>query len=210
VCLAQEPNISLGVNGYMPDQCAEIPTIANGDEAADGVATTLKVDPTAQWSDGTPVTGQDFCFGADPQVNGATPYDRIKSCQATYATFTITWQGAYSAYLDSVAHLTPFPLHIYQAQFGGATYAYRSGAAQQLINRTGFLTRFPVTNGAYTVQRFKTGDSITLVKNPKCYSGFVKEPNADQIVFKGMSSNTCATASIYSGAGRSRRGFPHR
>jgi peptide/nickel transport system substrate-binding protein len=202
-CLVQLPDLTLGVNGYKPDQCSEVPSVANGDESADGKSTTLKLDPKATWSDGTPITGQDFCFfvdlATDGNVYGAPPYDQVQDCKATQSSFTIDWTNAYGSFLSAVAGIQPFPLHVYADKFGGATYKYDTNAAQALISQDNFLTAFPADNGAYTIQSFKADDSIVLVKNPKFYSGFFKGPSADQIIFKGTGDKDVLIQSYKSG-----------
>jgi hypothetical protein len=72
-CLTQLPNLSLRSAGWKADQCTEVPTAANGLESADGIRTTFHIDPKAVWSDGMPITADDFvsprsCMPIQPSI----------------------------------------------------------------------------------------------------------------------------------------------
>ncbi len=87
-CMAQLPYLTLGLAGWKPDQCTEVPTLQNGDESPNGLTTTIKLDPNDKWSDGTPETSDDYLLTGhlliDPAIGGApTPYNDIKSLSYT-------------------------------------------------------------------------------------------------------------------------------
>ena len=60
----------------VPGLAMEMPTIANGGISEDGLTYTIKINPDAMWSDGQPVTAQDFVYSMkralDPNLAG--PY----------------------------------------------------------------------------------------------------------------------------------------
>lgn len=207
-CLVQLPDLSLGLNGYKPDQCSEIPTVANGDVSTDGTTTLLKVDPNAKWSDGQPITASDFKFtidvGSDPNVYGAPPYTNILKTQVVDThTLKITWTndsttpGAFAPYLNVVAGLFPLPVHSYPGVYD-ASGAYSTTAVQALTNQESFLTKFPTDNGAYTVQSFAS-DSIVLIPNPNFHSNFYKGPYLDKLIFKSTGDKDVMIQSFKTG-----------
>jgi hypothetical protein len=61
-CVIQLPDLGLGLDGWKPDQCTDVPTVANGDEDPLGQWTTFHIDPRAVWSDGVPIVADDFLF----------------------------------------------------------------------------------------------------------------------------------------------------
>ncbi len=191
-CLIQLPNLSLGLAGFKPDQCTQVPTVANGGESADGLTTTLKIDPNDKWSDGTPITASDFAFmvsiGMDPNIDGIPPYSFMKSVTATDSTtLTIKWSSPFSDYLNAVSGLFPLPAESYPGTYVNGVY--NTTAVQALESNPSFLTQFPKDNGAYTVKSFAPGN-IVLQKNPNFHSNFFKGPYLDQIIFKGTSQKS--------------------
>jgi ABC-type transport system substrate-binding protein len=77
-CLTQLPDVALGFASYQPDQCTGVPTVENGGQSPDYKTTIIHLDPRAVWSDGVPVTADDYRFfaqlAADPNVCGCPPY----------------------------------------------------------------------------------------------------------------------------------------
>ncbi|HEV2461683.1 MAG TPA: helix-turn-helix domain-containing protein, partial [Ktedonobacterales bacterium] len=73
-CVVQLPDLTLGLRGWKPDQCTEVPSLANGGESVDEKTTTFHIDPRAVWSDGQPITADDYLFAfhllTDPNVGG--------------------------------------------------------------------------------------------------------------------------------------------
>lgn len=189
-CLVQLPDLSLGSDGFRPDQCTKVPSLANGDESADGKTTKVHIDPKAKWSDGTNIKMEDWLFflnmAKDPNISGAAPFDQIDSFKKIDdTTFSINWMKPYAAYQNFVSGLQPFPLHVYASAkvYDPATDKYDSTAAVALSTQDNFGTNPPVVNGAFTTQSFAP-DGATFVKNPNFYSNFFKGPNLDKVIFK--------------------------
>jgi peptide/nickel transport system substrate-binding protein len=80
----------------IPDLVTELPTVANGGAVVndDGTMTvTYPILDEAQWSDGTPISGDDFQFTLDTILNPDLPvdkatYDQIVSTEVGPKTFT--------------------------------------------------------------------------------------------------------------------------
>jgi ABC-type transport system substrate-binding protein len=198
-CVVQLPDLSLGDSGWKADQCTQVPSVANGGESADGLTTTLHLAPNALWSDGTPLTVDDFIFyeklAADPNVGGDfVPFSLIQSVQKTDAqTLTIHWQHPYGAYLNAL--WPPLPVHAFNT--GAFAGVYDANAetindtlAQNLIGDPSFNTTFTVDNGAFTIHSF-TNAMVVLTPNVHFHSNFFTKGGLKQIVFmKAGDKNT--------------------
>lgn len=142
-CAVQLPDLTLGSKGWVPDQCTQVPTLANSGESSDGMTTTLHIDPQAVWSDGQPITASDYLltYQIDKNVLGDfAPISLMKSVTAVDThTVQISWQSPYAPYLTAL--WAPEPEHIFGA-FSTGTYtnAFLSGQA--------FNTAFTVDSGA--------------------------------------------------------------
>ncbi len=175
-CVVQLPDLTLGLDGWKPDQCTEVPTVDNGEESGDEKTTTFHIDPHAVWSDGTPITADDFLFSArldaDPAINGSHPWDLMHLSAPDPSTVQIQWSVPYADYLTVLGSLYPVPFHVYASGkfagvFNSRTSAYNSTLAQQLQASAQFNTTIPVDNGPFTVQSFVPDAKVVLVKNPR-------------------------------------------
>ncbi|MCA9980359.1 MAG: hypothetical protein KDD89_05990, partial [Anaerolineales bacterium] len=78
-------------NNPIPQLVAEIPSLENGGISEDGTVITLSLRDDIVWSDGTPITAEDFVFTyemfIDPAntVNSTYPYDLMTSVEAADA-----------------------------------------------------------------------------------------------------------------------------
>jgi ABC-type transport system substrate-binding protein len=117
-CVIALPGNDFNSNGFRADQCQEVPTVANGGESADGKRTTLHIDPRAKWSDGQPLTADDFIFTYhlmdDPNISGGYPYNLISQViKINPLTLQIDWKIPFAPYLSFL--WGPLPVHIYNA-----------------------------------------------------------------------------------------------
>jgi ABC-type transport system substrate-binding protein len=165
-CVTQLPETTLELAGWKPDQCTEVPTVANGGESPDEKTTIFHIDPRAVWSDGVPITAADFLFAchllADPNLGGGGyPWNQLKQCTAPDpTTVRIDWSAALVDYLpllsNSLGSLVPVPLHAFATgPFAGvyvpATGAYNSALARQLVASARFTAAMYPDNGPFTV-----------------------------------------------------------
>jgi ABC-type transport system substrate-binding protein/class 3 adenylate cyclase len=191
-CLTQLPDVALGLDSYKPDQCTQVPTADNGGESLDERTTTFHIDPRAVWSDGVPVTADDYRFAqqlfADPNINlnGVSPYALMTLAALDPHTVLVHWSVQYGDYLAALAVLPPMPLHVYATgKFAGIynpqTGAYSSTLAQALLNSLGYTMPLAVDDGPFTVQSFVRQDHAVLIKNPRFYSNFFHQPALDKV-----------------------------
>jgi ABC-type transport system substrate-binding protein len=201
-CVVQLPDLTLGLDGWKADQCTQVPTVQDGGESPDQKTTTFQIDPRAVWSDGVPITADDFLFAAqlaqDPTISQSYIQLFHWHLSALDAhTIRIQWPTPTADYLFDLAQLTPVPLHVYATgKFAGVynpeTGAYNSTLAQQLVASPSFYGSIPVDNGPFTVQSFSRLQQTVLVKNPRFFSSFFHRPALDQMTLVGAFKNYAA------------------
>jgi oligopeptide transport system substrate-binding protein len=144
--------------------------------SADGKVYTFKLRAGALWSDGTPVTADDFVFSwrrvTDPATASEYAYILapvvnaedvtagkkkpeelgVKAVDAN--TFEVTLNAPTPYFLELMTHQTTFPVS-----------KANIDAKQAEFTKAGNL----VSNGAYTLAEFVPNDHIKAVKNPKFY-----------------------------------------
>ena len=200
-CIVQVPDLTLGLDGWKPDQCTEVPTVDNSEESEDERTTTFHIDPRAVWSDGAPLTADDFLFSArldaDAAINGHDPWDLMHLSAPDPHTVQIQWSVPYADYLTVLGYFYPVPLHVYATgKYAGVynpkTGAYNSALAQQIWASADFNTTIPVDNGPFTIQSFVPDHKVVLVKNPRFFSKFFHAPALDKVTLV----STCQDISL--------------
>ncbi|MEW9806876.1 peptide ABC transporter substrate-binding protein [Mesorhizobium sp. ZMM04-5] len=160
----------------MQDQNAElIPGAAESWTVSDdGLVYTFKLRPDGVWSDGTPVTADDFVYafrrledpatgaeyssmlyvvknGEEVNTGKAKPEELgVRAVDAT--TFEVTLKSPTPYFLEMLTHQSTYPVNRASIEKLGADWI-----------KPGNL----VSNGAYTLAEFTPNDHIKLVKNPK-------------------------------------------
>ncbi len=142
--------------------------------SADGKSYTFKLRAGAVWSDGSPVTAEDFVAGWRRLVTPETGSEYasmsypilnaedivaakkkpeelgVKAVDAT--TLEVTLKGATPYFLEMLTHQVMFPLH------RGALEKHKNDFV-----KPGNM----ISNGAFTLAENKPNDRIRVVKNPK-------------------------------------------
>jgi len=126
-----------------------------------------QVNPKAQWSDGMPVTAQDFVYdwvsqsgtgtdanGSPDSVASAAGYDDISSVTGSNdgRTVTVTFQSPYADWMSLFDDL--IPAHV--AEKAGWNSGFDSFNASVLVS-----------GGPWLVQAWTPGRSMVLVRNPR-------------------------------------------
>ena len=160
----------------MQDQKAElIPGAAESWTVSDdGLVYTFKLRPGAVWSDGSPLTAEDFVYSfrrlEDPatgaeyasmlyvvkngeEVNtGKVKPEELGVKAVDASTFEVTLKSPTPYFLEMLTHQSAYPVNKAAIDKLGADWI-----------KPGNL----VSNGAYTLAEFVPNDHIKLVKNPK-------------------------------------------
>lgn len=142
----------------------------------DGLTYTFKMRPDGKWSNGDPVTSDDFLFAfrriMDPATaagyasilfpianaeavnKGEMKLEELGVAAPDPQTLVITLNNPTPYFLQLLTHQTGKPLHKASVEKLGADFT-----------KPGNL----VTNGAYILKSFVPNDKIVLVKNPNYY-----------------------------------------
>jgi oligopeptide transport system substrate-binding protein len=142
----------------------------------DGTTYTFKLRPDGKWSNGDPVTSEDFLFAfrriMDPATaagyasilfpilnaeavnKGEMPIEELGVAAPDPQTLVFTLTGPTPYFLQLLTHQTGKPLHKASVESLGADFT-----------KPGNL----VTNGAYVLESFVPNDKIVLKKNPNYY-----------------------------------------
>jgi len=159
-----------------------IPNLAKSWEvSADGMAFTFELDEKAQWFDGTPVTSADVAFTLDAMLG-----DKLNSGvnKAVYGSldpvveiiddkkFIIKAKTRHFKNLDLAVSFWILPKHLLEED----------------DLKKGKLVTATFGSGPYMLEEWKTGDRITLKKNPKYWGMHLKQNvgafNFNQKIYK--------------------------
>jgi peptide/nickel transport system substrate-binding protein len=161
----------------VPDLATRVPSLANGDVAADGRRVTFHLRHGVRWQDGFPLTSADVAFTTRAILNPNNTatfrggFDRIASVE-TPDPYTITFRFA-----------RPYPPAAVQI-FGDDVWAY-GVLPKHLLDRyrsldnVEFFAKRPVGSGPFEVESWRRGDRMVLVPNPNYFQG---KPKLSKIV----------------------------
>ncbi len=143
------------------------------DISRDGLTYTFFLDPDARWSNGEPLTAEDFVWSwrraVDPATSasygrmlspvanaeaifaGELPPDALGVTALNEATFQVDLNHPTPYFLGLLTHPTTYPVYRQAVEAHGDSHV-----------RPGNL----VSNGAYTLEEWRVRSSIELVKNP--------------------------------------------
>jgi peptide/nickel transport system substrate-binding protein len=199
--LSSEGNVletGLVLKGLLPPTFITLPdlTVAMNRDLLDSAKVTstnpetivYKIKPNAVWSDGTPITAEDFIYNWKVQ-NGrdcpnCTPaltagYDQVQSVVGSDNGKTVTAKFArpFTDWKEIWGSGSPlYPAHI-AAQHGGITTP--QGLAASF---TWFGKNVPTySGGPFQIENFTNNESITLVPNPK-WAG--PRPKLDRLIYR--------------------------
>lgn len=172
---------------YAADLAADIPTIDNGGVVlpgtdGDAMTVTWKLKDGLKWSDGEPLTCDDFKYARewvlDPANVGVItqPYTAIKDWECASDTEMIVhYSEAQSNYISATS--VPMPRHYLSTipmadQVAGAGY------------RPDDIAKLPVS-GAFTFETVTPGAELRLAKNPNYLSWKTGKPaHLDTLIWK--------------------------
>ena len=166
-----------------------IPWLASSMEytSKDFTALQIKLNPKAKWSDGTPITWQDFQAQAAAltgkasgyKISGSQGYDQIKSVTqgANEQEAIVTFSTPYGDWKSVFTPLFPKSLN-------ATANAFNTGWADHPL-----VTSAPFKWGSQD----KTAQSYTIVSDPKWWGSPAK---LDKIVFKAYDSPAAAVQAM--------------
>jgi peptide/nickel transport system substrate-binding protein len=125
-CIVQEPDLTLGAKGWVDDGCQ---SVTQSTDSAGNTVITAKFDPQAKWSDGTPVTSQDwradYDATQDPNIGGGSlgpPYDKAAVSFPDANTMIINYHQVYAPWRVDLAGYYALPSQQYKDSFDPSKY----------------------------------------------------------------------------------------
>ncbi len=176
----------------VPQLAAEVPSSENGGISADGKTITVKLREGVNWSDGEPVTADDFVF----------TYDMIVSDKNTVQT-----RYPYDTVIDSVSAADPATLVIKLKEVFAAwrtslfTYVLPKHVLQPVFDADGTLdnaewNRAPTVGvGPFVFEEFQSGSHLSFVANPNWF----EPPTVQRVFIQIVPDDAAQEAAIIAG-----------
>ena len=182
------------VNNPLPVLVKEMPSTANGGISADGKVITLKLRNDLKWSDGTPLTAEDFIFTYEMTMNAANtvstqhPYDKIEKIEAPDAqTVVTTFKDPYAPWTGTLWHGI-LPKHVLKPAFDQAGN----------INEAAWNHAPTVGCGPFVFEEWESGSFARFVANENYWLG---KPKIDEIFIRFVPDDASQIAALQAGEG---------
>jgi peptide/nickel transport system substrate-binding protein len=178
---------------FIPDQLLEVPTQANGDVSKDGLTLTMKLRHDLKWSDGQPLTADDYVYFLNTLLDPATApvstfgFEEISSIVATDTyTVTLKYKEVFAPYLTFL----PFalPKHLWGSIPNG-----------DLANTPDVNLAPKISSGPYVLSDYAADQSFTMVPNKNYTSTSFHPAVLDKVIFKGYQSKDALIAGYQAG-----------
>ena len=157
------------------EMAAEFPTKGNGLISEDGLTITIPINPKAKWSDGVPVTADDFIFTyemiLDPgnvAVQSTWPYDTyLESVTAEGNSLVVKFTEPFAPWATTIFDFV-LPEHVLRPVF----------EAEGTLDDADWNRNPTVSNGAFTVKEWVAASHLILEANGNYWRG---RPKLSQI-----------------------------
>jgi peptide/nickel transport system substrate-binding protein len=181
----------------VPEIATALPTPSNGGVSADGLTLTYTLRQDVQWSDGTPITAQDYVFTYQmimhPQntVQTRDPYDKyVASVEAPAPqTLVVRLRQPFAAWRTRIfgsSNGGALPKHLLEPVF------QQAGTLDQAA-----WNRMPtVGHGPFLFQGWESGSHLTFVANPTYWRG---APRVDRIFVPIVPDEAAQVAALQTG-----------
>ena len=173
----------------VPILAAEIPSVANGGVAKDGLSVTWKLKPGIKWHDGQPFTADDCVFNwqyaADPATSATTigSYKDINVVKVDDHTIRVEFEKPTPFWADAFVGVSGMviPKHVFEP--------YKGAKSREA---PGNLT--PVGTGPYLFVGFNPGDLVQGKLNPNYHMD--NRPYFDTFELKGGGDAVSAARAV--------------
>ncbi|NTU56918.1 MAG: peptide ABC transporter substrate-binding protein [Anaerolineales bacterium] len=179
-------------NEPFPRLVTEIPSAENGGISEDGRVITMKLRDDITWSDGTPVTADDFIFtwemAVSPSNTVATayPYDYIESVTAPDPqTVVITFTDPFAPWLANLWHGI-LPAHVLRPVY----------EADGTIDNADWLRNPTVGCGPFVFAEWESGSYARFVRNENYWGTPAK---LDEIFIRFVPDDASQVAALKAG-----------
>lgn len=182
------------VNNPRPVLVSEMPSEDNGGISEDGRILTLKLREDLKWSDGTPLTADDFVFtyemNIDPNntVAAVSPYDKLESVVAEDPqTVVMTFMEPYAPWIGTLWHGL-LPKHVLQPVFD----------AEGTIDNAEWNRAPTVGCGPYQFTEWESGSFARFVANENYWLG---QPKISEVFIRFVPDDASQIAALKAGDG---------
>ncbi len=179
-------------NEPFPRLVTEIPSQENGGLSADGRTLTMKLRDDIKWSDGTPVTADDFVFtwemavSPNNTVTSTYPYDKIESVTAPDPqTVVVTFAEPFAPWLATLWHGI-LPAHILRPVY----------EAEGTIDNAEWIKTPKVGCGPYLLDTWESGSYARFVRNENYWGS---RPILDEIFIRFVPDDASQVAALQAG-----------
>jgi peptide/nickel transport system substrate-binding protein len=177
-----------------PVLVTEMPTIENGGISADGKVITLKLRDDIVWSDGTPITSEDFLFTHEmtmsPKnaVSTTSPNDKLAKLEAPdERTVVMTFNEPYAAWQGTFWHGL-LPAHVLRPVF----------EADGTLDNALWSREPTVGCGPFVFDKWESGSFARFVANENYWLG---RPSLDEIFIRFVPDDASQVAALQAGEG---------
>ncbi|HEX2993184.1 MAG TPA: peptide ABC transporter substrate-binding protein [Anaerolineales bacterium] len=176
----------------MPVLAKEIPTVENGGLSADGKTITINLRDDVTWSDGEPLTADDFVFTYDMIMSEKNtpltryPYeDYVDTVEAKdKTTLVITFKEPFAAWATSVFFWV-LPKHILQPVF----------EKEGTLDNAAWNRNPTVGVGPFVLSEWETGSHLAFKANPQ----WIAQPKIEQVFIRIVPDDAAQEAAIIAG-----------
>ncbi len=179
-------------NNPFPLLVKEMPSQENGGISADGKEITLVLRDDIVWSDGTPITSQDFLFTyqmiIDPNntVLDVAPYNLLESVTAPdEKTVKVTYKEPNASWVHTLWSVI-LPSHVLQSVFD----------AQGSVNNAEWNRAPTVSCGPFTFESWQPGSSVSFKTNENYWLDY---PIIGNIVIRFLADDAAKAQAIING-----------
>lgn len=181
-------------NAPVPVLVTELPSSENGGISDDGKTITFTLRDDIVWSDGTPITSEDFVFTYNMYMDSAntvasqSPYDEMESVTAPdERTVVVTFKDVFAPWAATLWKGI-LPKHILQAEYDAA------GS----LNESSYNRTPEVGCGPFNFAEWEAGSFARFVANDNYWLG---RPTIDEIFIRFVPDDASQIAALQSGEG---------
>lgn len=181
-------------NNLVPVLVEELPSTENGGISADGKTITMNLRDDITWSDGTPITADDFVFTYEMTVNpknivaSTDPYDKMESVTAPDPqTVVVTFQDSYAPWAGSLWHGL-LPKHVLEPVF----------EQDGTIDNAEWNRNPTVGCGPYNFAEWESGSFARFVARDDYWAD---RPKIDEIFIRFVPDDASQVAALKAGDG---------
>ncbi len=179
----------------VPVLATEIPSAENGGISADGKVITIRLRNDAKWSDGTPVTSDDFVFTAEMYASEKnSPLGRGVFGSSVGAV--VTAPDAYTVVVTFPEPYAPWAANLFGAVLPAHVLRPVFEAAGTL-DGADWNTNPTVVNGPFLLKEYARGQFLLFERNPNYVGGVAK---LEQILITIVPDEAAQVAAIKAGA----------